>query len=101
MFLFSVSAHRSATPRSPSDARLVRWIYFLSDRVFQSLVGSPWGARQPEPFFDKTRKIYSISLKKDGRFPFLPTDELVAAQTEEKDKEKEKDKKKDADDQSP
>jgi tricorn protease len=76
-----------------------KWIYFLSDRFFQSLVGSPWGARQPEPFFDKTTKIYSISLRKDGRSPFLPTDELVAAPTEEKDKEKEKDKKKEADDQ--
>ena len=76
-----------------------KWIYFLSDRVFQSLVGGPWGSRQPEPFFDKTTKIYSISLRKDGRSPFLPTDELAAAQSEEKDKEKEKDKKKDADDQ--
>ena len=76
-----------------------KWIYFLSDRVFQSLVGGPWGSRQPEPFFDKTTKIYSISLRKDGRSPFLPADELVAAQSEEKDKEKEKDKKKDADDQ--
>jgi tricorn protease len=78
-----------------------KWIYFLSDRVFQSLVGSPWGPRQPEPFFDKTTKIYSISLRKDGRSPFLPTDELVAAQTEDKDKDKdkEKDKKKESDDQ--
>ena len=78
-----------------------KWIYFLSDRVFQSLVGSPWGSRQPEPFFDKTTKIYSISLRKDGRFPFLPSDELVAAQSDDKEKDKEKDKerKKDADDQ--
>lgn len=75
-----------------------KWIYFISDRVFQSLVGSPWGARQPEPFFDKTTKIYSISLRKDGRSPFLPSDELVAAQSDEKDKEKDKDKKKEADD---
>ncbi len=74
-----------------------KWIYFLSDRVFQSLVGGPWGARQPEPFFDKTTKIYALSLRKDGRSPFLPTDELASAAQEEKDKEKEKekDKKKD------
>jgi tricorn protease len=78
-----------------------KWLYFLSDRYFQSLVGGPWGSRQPEPFFDKTTKIYSVSLKKDGRSPFLPTDELVGSQQEEKDKEKEKDKdkKKEADDQ--
>ena len=70
-----------------------KWLYFLSDRVFQSLVGSPWGSRQPEPFFEKTTKIYSISLRKDGRSPFMPADELVTDQSEAK----EKDKKKDAD----
>ncbi|HTP12646.1 MAG TPA: S41 family peptidase [Bacteroidota bacterium] len=78
-----------------------KWLYFLSDRYFQSLVGSPWGARQPEPFFDKTTKLYSLSLRKDGRSPFLPSDELVAAQQEEKDKEKDKgtEKKKEGEDQ--
>jgi tricorn protease len=79
-----------------------KWLYFLSDRYFQSIVGSPWGARQPEPFFDKTTKIYSLSLKKDGRFPFLPSDELFAAPQDEKEKAKETDKekeKKDGDDQ--
>ena len=71
-----------------------KWLYFLSDRFFQSLVASPWGARQPEPFFDKTTKIYSISLKKDGRSPFLPTDELVTPK-DDKEKEKEKESSKD------
>jgi tricorn protease len=39
----------------PVWSRDGKWIYFLSDRVFQSVVPSPWGPRQPEPYFDKTR----------------------------------------------
>ena len=38
------------------------WLYFLSDRVFQSVVASPWGTHQPEPYFDKTRKVYALAL---------------------------------------
>ena len=30
-----------------------KWLYFLSDRHLESLVKSPWGSRQPEPFLDK------------------------------------------------
>ena len=53
-----------------------KWVYFLSDRHLQSVVGSPWGPRQPEPFFNESVKIYLVSLLKDGRSPFAPPDEL-------------------------
>ncbi len=53
-----------------------KWLYFLSDRHFESLVTSPWGPRQPEPYFDKTTKIYHVSLVRGGRSPFQPMDEL-------------------------
>lgn len=65
-----------------------KWIYFVSDRVFQSVVSSPWGARQPEPYFDKTRKIYAIALKTGLRFPFAPGDELYTAEQSGKKDEK-------------
>lgn len=61
-----------------------KWVYFLSDRNFQSLVGSPWGPRQPEPYFDKKMKIYQISLQKDLRSPFKPNDELNNLSTKRK-----------------
>jgi tricorn protease len=61
-----------------------KWIYFISDRVFQSVVPGPWGARQPEPYFDKTREVYAIGLTRDARFPFLPNDEVNAVQQKEK-----------------
>jgi tricorn protease len=53
-----------------------KWLYFLSDRHFESVVSSPWGARQPEPFFDKQTKLYYLSLRKGERSPFQPDDEL-------------------------
>lgn len=64
-----------------------KWLYFLSDRYFQSAVGSPWGPRQPEPYFDKTTKIYAMALTVKEPFPFAPANEL---QTDTKDKKDEK-----------
>ena len=61
---------------SPAWSRDGKWLYFLSDRFFQSLVSSPWGPRQPEPYFDKTTKIYMVALTATERSPFLPQDEL-------------------------
>ncbi len=71
-----------------------KWLYFLSDRHFQSLVRSPWGPRQPEPFYDKTTKIYMADLTKQQRSPFKPVDELYVAEKEEPEKEQNKDKSK-------
>jgi tricorn protease len=56
-----------------------KWLYFLSDRYFRSAVGSPWGPRQPEPYFDKTTKIYALGLTDKETFPFAPATELQAA----------------------
>jgi tricorn protease len=55
-----------------------QWLYFLSDRWFQRAVGSPWGPRQPEPYFDKTTKIYAAALTGKEVFPFAPANELQA-----------------------
>ena len=52
------------------------WLYFLSDRNLQTIVGSPWGARQPEPYFDRTMKIFQVSLQSGARSPFLADDEI-------------------------
>ncbi len=65
-----------------------KWIYFLSDRNLQTTVPSPWGPRQPEPYFDKTTKIYLAALRKDFRSPFEPPDELHPAETERKEADK-------------
>lgn len=64
------------------------WIYFLSDRNFQTLAGSPWGPRQPEPYFDRKMKLYHVSLKAGLRSPFRPDDELHEKPEPEKDESK-------------
>jgi tricorn protease len=61
---------------SPAWSRDGTWLYLLSDRHFVSSVGSPWGARQPEPYFTRTTKVYALALEPGARFPFRPDDEL-------------------------
>ncbi len=66
---------------SPAWSPDGKWLYFLSDRYFRSAVGSPWGPRQPEPYFDKTTKIYALALGAREIFPFAPATELEADKT--------------------
>ena len=40
---------------------------------------SPWGSRLPDPYFDRSDKIYELALKKDQVSPFQPPDELHPA----------------------
>lgn len=67
-----------------------KWMYILSDRNINTIVDSPWGAMQPEPFFDKKTKVYAISLKKGERSPWIPGDEVYDAKKEQEDKDKKK-----------
>ncbi len=73
---------------SPAWSRDGRWIYFLSDRSLKTLVESPWGSRQPDPYLTATTQIFGVALKKDTRSPFQPPDELHPAKEEETDEEK-------------
>ena len=66
----------SANPTWSLDGK---WLYFLSNRTFQSSVGSPWGTRNPEPYFDKQGKVYALALVKGLRSPFQAADELHPA----------------------
>jgi tricorn protease len=73
-------AHSMSPAWSPDG----QFIYFLSDRSLTSLVGSPWGTRQPEPYFDASEKIYHIPLQKGTRSPFRPDDELFSEKESDK-----------------
>jgi tricorn protease len=61
---------------SPTWSPDGKWLYFLSDRELRSLVPSPWGPRQPDPYFTETAKIYHLALTSGLRSPFAPDDEL-------------------------
>jgi tricorn protease len=65
-----------------------KWLYFLSDRHLQSTVGSPWGPRQPEPYFDRQTMLFALALVPGERNPFQPDDELGAAQNPKPDSAK-------------
>ncbi len=65
---------------SPAWSADGKWIYFLSERRLASVVSSPWGSREPEPFFYEPVKLYLLSLLKDGRSPFEAHDELQVSE---------------------
>ena len=96
---FNLTTDR-ANSTSPQWSPDGKFIYFISDRSFTSLVGSPWGTRQPEPYFDASEKIYHIALQKGTRSPFRAHDELVDTDKKEdkKDEDKDEDKEDDKED---
>jgi tricorn protease len=65
--------YNSVNPIWSSDGK---WLYFLSDRALSTTVRSPWGARQPDPFFDRSMKIFELALTTGLRSPFARVDEL-------------------------
>jgi tricorn protease len=65
--------YNSFSPGWSSDGK---WLYFLSDRALTTIVRSPWGTRQPDPYFDRSMKIYELALTSGLRSPFAPVDEL-------------------------
>jgi len=83
IFLYNVETGvRTALTTSRYDSHWASWspdgkfIYLISDRALHSIVPSPWGARQPEPYFERPNRIYQIALRKDLRSPFEASDEL-------------------------
>lgn len=82
--LTAVTSDRTDS-RNPVWSPDGKWLYFLSDRELRTLVPSPWGPRQPDPFFTETTRIYHLALRRDLRSPFAPKDELAPAEPEKKD----------------
>jgi len=65
--------YNSGDPAWSADGK---WLYFLSDRALRTVVRSPWGPRQPDPYFDRSMKAYELALTPGLRSPFAPADEL-------------------------
>lgn len=66
--------HAHAPAFSPDG----KWLYFISDRQFQTNNAAPWGDRTMGPHFDKRSKLFAYALAPE-RFPFLAKTELDAA----------------------
>ena len=58
------------------------WLYFLSDRRLRSLVDSPWGPRQPEPYFPESTQVFALALRSTARWPFQEPTELGSPNAE-------------------
>ncbi len=54
-----------------------KFIYYLSDRGFNNLSGSPRDARLGGVNWDKRESVYHVALKKSYRSPFREKDELM------------------------
>ena len=75
---------------SPAFDPKGEWLFFLSDRHLVSLVSSPWGPRQPDPFLGAPTELYALALRAGLRSPFAPADELHPEDAEKERAEKEK-----------
>ena len=86
----AVTSDRSENS-SPTWSADGEWLYFLSDRDLTNIVGSPWGARAPEPQFRRSTKVYGLALKEGLRPPWQLNDELAGddKQDHEEDHEEE------------
>ena len=71
--------YESSSPAFSPDGK---WLYFLSNRHFQVVNGSPWGDRNMGPYFDRRTKVYAVALQEGNEFPFTPKTELDAAPAE-------------------
>jgi len=69
------------------------WLYFLSERRLESIVRSPWGPRQPEPYLEKGTGVFMMPVRA-ARSPFFPADELHQDNDEPEAKKKKGKKKK-------
>ena len=61
---------------SPVFSHDSSWLYFLSDRHFDSFPSSPWGDRNMGASFDRKTLVFAIALKEDAEFPFEQPNEL-------------------------
>ncbi len=62
---------------SPTWSRDGNRLFFIVDQNLASEVGSPWGMRQPEPFFDNVSYIYELPLKTGLRSIFEEPNEAT------------------------
>ncbi|MGH7689240.1 MAG: S41 family peptidase, partial [Gemmatimonadaceae bacterium] len=83
LWIYGVASGRSTvvtterySSSSPAWSTDGKWLYFLSDRHLQSSVGSPWGTRQPEPYFDHQTEFFALALQPGERSPFAPDNEI-------------------------
>ncbi|HUG17551.1 MAG TPA: hypothetical protein VMM56_01140, partial [Planctomycetaceae bacterium] len=84
IWLYDVENHaRHVLTSDRIDAHDPAWsadgnrLFFIVDQNLSSEVSSPWGMRQPEPFFDNVSLIYELPLKTGLRSVFEEPNEAT------------------------
>ena len=67
--------YKSYSPSFSSDGK---WLWFLSERNFDSPKTVSWGDRNVGAIYDRRTKIFAIALQSNSRFKFFENDELHA-----------------------
>lgn len=82
--LYSIDKDRTETLTSdkyesfsPAFSTDGKWLYFLSNRQFNSTPTSPWGDRNLGPMFDKRTQVFALALDKSATFAFQKPNELT------------------------
>lgn len=83
--ILTTDRYNSSSPAFSQDGK---WLYFLSQRYFNSTPSSPWGDRNMGAMFDRRSQIFAYQLDKDAKFPFQANNELLARAKSEKPKSK-------------
>lgn len=82
--VLTTDRYNSSSPAFSQDGK---WLYFLSQRYFNSTPSSPWGDRNMGAMFDRRSQIFAYQLSDDAKFPFQANNELLArAESEVKEK---------------
>jgi len=63
---------------SPAWSADSNWFYFISERNLKTKIPSPWGSRQPEPFYSEAGNIYALPLDTAIKFPFVQSDSWMS-----------------------
>ncbi|MBN1970739.1 MAG: PDZ domain-containing protein [Candidatus Delongbacteria bacterium] len=78
--------YNSYQPKFSDDGN---WIYFMSERNFDSKIDSPWGHRQPEPYYNNMVGIYTVALKDENLTPIFIETPPKCDEKEDKEDKKE------------
>jgi len=70
---------------SPVFSRDGKWLYFLSDRHFETSFASTWQDRDFGPAFNRRTEVFAHALTDNAEFPFAIPTELTPKETEQED----------------
>lgn len=53
-----------------------QWLYFISQRFYQSKIHNPFALNQPEPYSEQNDGLFMLAMDPEAHWPFEPDNEL-------------------------